>query len=203
MGSSGSEGVEVLIYRAPGTHAGDVRKMRHIIKPEIEALFQGVEPSRSTVIFFSTQGDRSAADMMADGDYDGDKCVRRRGRGTHTYHLKPRRMSNAVRPASQHGLRMTCAVCAHRYMVIADQTIVNCFLPADPYLEPKVSGQQRRMPKQHARANVTHSMHTPHVLPGPRKRTPYPCRRAARNPKGPRQSMASRQHSAASSARPT
>ena len=88
MGSSGSEGVEVLIYRAPGTHTGDVRKMRHIIKPEIEALFQGVEPSRSTVIFFSTQGDRSAADMMADGDYDGDKCVRRRGGGTHTYHLK-------------------------------------------------------------------------------------------------------------------
>ena len=44
MGSSGSEGVQVLIYRAPGTHAGDVRKMRHVIKPEIEALFQGVEP---------------------------------------------------------------------------------------------------------------------------------------------------------------
>jgi hypothetical protein len=66
-------GCEVLVTRHPMHHPGDIRKLKAVSHPLLCAL---VGDSSNPVIFFSTQGARSQADMMSGGDFDGDEyCV--------------------------------------------------------------------------------------------------------------------------------
>ena len=62
----------VLLYRSPGIHPGDVRKAKIVTPPPalVEAL--GRLGERSSAIIFPTRGKRSLADEMAGGDLDGD-----------------------------------------------------------------------------------------------------------------------------------
>eukprot|EP00965_Chrysotila_dentata_P233216 6199460-Pleurochrysis_carterae.AAC.1 len=65
---------DVLVYKSPGLHPGDVRKVQ-CVKPtaEIERRYlKGVNPQTCGAILFSTVGDRSIADMIANSDFDGD-----------------------------------------------------------------------------------------------------------------------------------
>ena len=64
---------EVLVHKSPGCHAGDVRKLKHMRTPELEALLHGVDSCRAHTIFFSTRGERAIADTIAGCDHDGDK----------------------------------------------------------------------------------------------------------------------------------
>jgi len=70
---SGGAAPEVLIYKSPGCHPGDVRKLKHMRTPELEALLRGVDACRMHAVFFSTQGERADADKIAGCDHDGDK----------------------------------------------------------------------------------------------------------------------------------
>jgi hypothetical protein len=66
-------GYDVLVTRYPMHHPGDIRKLRAVTHPLLDALFGG---SSNPVVVFSTQGPRSQADMMGGGDFDGDEyCV--------------------------------------------------------------------------------------------------------------------------------
>ncbi|XP_020528669.1 probable RNA-dependent RNA polymerase 5 isoform X2 [Amborella trichopoda] len=59
---------KVLVYRHPGLHFGDI----HVFTATyIEDLVEIVGNAKFA-IFFSTQGPRSAADEIANGDFDGD-----------------------------------------------------------------------------------------------------------------------------------
>ncbi|CAI0543503.1 unnamed protein product [Linum tenue] len=59
---------KVLVYRNPGLHFGDVHILEAVYLKEMEDY---VGSSRFG-IFFPTDGPRSLADEMANGDYDGD-----------------------------------------------------------------------------------------------------------------------------------
>ena len=63
---------EVLFYRSPGIHCGDVRKGRVVLpSEELKAVLGKLGPRDNSVIF-SVQGKRSLADEQAGGDLDGD-----------------------------------------------------------------------------------------------------------------------------------
>lgn len=66
---------DVLVYKPPGAHPGDVRKLRNVRTDALDALVAGVDAERCNGIFFSTRGRRAAADLMAGSDYDGDEFV--------------------------------------------------------------------------------------------------------------------------------
>ena len=67
---------EWLIYRAPGTHAGDVRKVRAVVPPpELRSLLVGARHQLQNALFFSVCGERPLADMLSGGDYDGDQFL--------------------------------------------------------------------------------------------------------------------------------
>ena len=59
---------KVVVYRAPGLHFGDARVLEAVY-PSRMAEFIG---EGQHAIFFSCKGPRSATDMMAGGDLDGD-----------------------------------------------------------------------------------------------------------------------------------
>ncbi|KAL8138279.1 hypothetical protein V2J09_004280 [Rumex salicifolius] len=59
---------EVLVYRTPGVHFGDVHKLK---ATRVKGLEDIVGTSKYG-IFFPINGPRSLADKMAGGDYDGD-----------------------------------------------------------------------------------------------------------------------------------
>jgi hypothetical protein len=50
-------------------HPGDIRKMTYRDVPDLKKFVDG---RKGAVIFFSTKGTRSCADMSGGGDYDGD-----------------------------------------------------------------------------------------------------------------------------------
>ena len=63
---------EVLFYRSPGIHCGDVRKGRVVLpSEELKAVLGKLGP-RDNAVIFSVQGRRSLADEQAGGDLDGD-----------------------------------------------------------------------------------------------------------------------------------
>ena len=67
---------EILIYRNPGTHTGDVRKVRGVLPtPELRAAIGCVSAEMQNGLIFSTRGDRALADMCSGGDYDGDEFL--------------------------------------------------------------------------------------------------------------------------------
>uniref|UniRef100_A0A7C9APP8 RNA-dependent RNA polymerase n=1 Tax=Opuntia streptacantha TaxID=393608 RepID=A0A7C9APP8_OPUST len=59
---------DVLVYRNPGIHFGDIRPLKATHKKSLEDIVGNSKYG----IFFSTKGPRSLADQMAGGDYDGD-----------------------------------------------------------------------------------------------------------------------------------
>lgn len=59
---------DVLVYRHPGLHFGDIHVLKAVYKEEMEGF---IGNSRHA-IFFSTRGSSSAAYEMATGDFDGD-----------------------------------------------------------------------------------------------------------------------------------
>ena len=66
---------EALLYRHPGLHPGDVRRVR-VVPPsdELRRHLEGVDPCRAAGIVFPTRGERSLADEMSGGDLDGDEA---------------------------------------------------------------------------------------------------------------------------------
>ncbi|KAB2618468.1 RNA-dependent RNA polymerase 5 [Pyrus ussuriensis x Pyrus communis] len=59
---------EVLVYRHPGLHFGDV----HVLKATYVAELKEFVGNSGFAIFFSRKGSRSIADEIAGGDFDGD-----------------------------------------------------------------------------------------------------------------------------------
>lgn len=62
----------VVVSRHPMYHPGDVRKLMAVYHYKLAEQLQNTSGG---VIFFSTQGERSPADLMSGGDYDGDQFV--------------------------------------------------------------------------------------------------------------------------------
>ncbi|KAK9715405.1 hypothetical protein RND81_06G162700 [Saponaria officinalis] len=58
----------VLVYRNPGIHFGDIR----VLKATHQKALEDIVGNSKYGIFFSTKGRRSMGDQMAGGDYDGD-----------------------------------------------------------------------------------------------------------------------------------
>ena len=66
----------VLVYRSPGTHAGDVQPSESVVPTaELRQLLRGAAPHMQNAIIFSIQGPRSLADKLSGGDMDGDEFV--------------------------------------------------------------------------------------------------------------------------------
>ena len=62
----------VLVTRHPMHHPGDIRKLKAVRNTRLYTLCKG---STHPVIFFSIRGNRSQADCMGGGDFDGDKYI--------------------------------------------------------------------------------------------------------------------------------
>ena len=63
---------EVLLYRSPGLHCGDVRKGTVVLPTDELTDVLGKLGPRDNAVIFSAQGKRSLADEQAGGDLDGD-----------------------------------------------------------------------------------------------------------------------------------
>lgn len=63
---------DVIVTRHPMHHPGDIRKLRAVRNERLLELCRG---STNPVIFFSVRGERSQADCMGGGDFDGDKYI--------------------------------------------------------------------------------------------------------------------------------
>lgn len=59
----------VLVTRNPIIHPSDIRKLKAVRNAKLNDLYKN---SLGGCIVFATQGDRSAADEMSGGDFDGD-----------------------------------------------------------------------------------------------------------------------------------
>ena len=59
---------KVLVYRNPGLHFGDVHVLEAVYVKELEDVIGNAKFG----IFFSTKGQRSVANEIANGDFDGD-----------------------------------------------------------------------------------------------------------------------------------
>ncbi|KAL9224539.1 hypothetical protein vseg_000564 [Gypsophila vaccaria] len=59
---------DVLVYRNPGIHFGDIR----VLKATHQKALEDIVGNSKYGVFFSTKGRRSLGDQMAGGDYDGD-----------------------------------------------------------------------------------------------------------------------------------
>ena len=59
---------EVLVYKHPGLHTGDIHKLQAIYVPALEDIVGNSKYG----IFFPTVGPRSLTDEMANSDLDGD-----------------------------------------------------------------------------------------------------------------------------------
>ncbi|CAN4094415.1 unnamed protein product [Withania somnifera] len=60
---------EVLVYRNPGLHFGDIHRLLAVPVDNLRDIIGNAKYG----IFFSTKGPRSAATEIANGDFDGDK----------------------------------------------------------------------------------------------------------------------------------
>lgn len=59
---------DVLVYRNPGLHFGDIHILKAVYVKELEDFIGNAKYG----IFFSIKGQRSAAAEIANGDFDGD-----------------------------------------------------------------------------------------------------------------------------------
>lgn len=59
---------DVLVYKHPGLHFGDIHVLKAVYNRDIEKIVGNCKYA----IFFPTKGPRSLADEMANSDYDGD-----------------------------------------------------------------------------------------------------------------------------------
>ncbi|CAH9131271.1 unnamed protein product [Cuscuta epithymum] len=59
---------EVLVYRNPGLHFGDIHKLNAVHIKELDEIVGNAKYG----IFFSIKGERSVANEIANGDFDGD-----------------------------------------------------------------------------------------------------------------------------------
>ncbi|KAF7147400.1 hypothetical protein RHSIM_Rhsim03G0238400 [Rhododendron simsii] len=59
---------DLLVYRNPGLHFGDIHRLKAVYVKELEEIVGNAKYG----IFFSTKGERSVANEMANGDFDGD-----------------------------------------------------------------------------------------------------------------------------------
>lgn len=59
---------DVLVYRNPGLHFGDIHKLTAVRVKELDEIVGNAKYA----IFFSTKGQRSVANEIANGDFDGD-----------------------------------------------------------------------------------------------------------------------------------
>ncbi|KAI8565476.1 hypothetical protein RHMOL_Rhmol03G0262200 [Rhododendron molle] len=59
---------DLLVYRNPGLHFGDIHRLKAVYVKELEEIVGNAKYA----IFFSTKGERSVANEMANGDFDGD-----------------------------------------------------------------------------------------------------------------------------------
>jgi hypothetical protein len=73
MGLREAEPFEVLVYGSPGMHPGDLHKVTVCYPEALRHMISGSDPTRTHGVFFSTLGDRSLADEIAGGDFDGDE----------------------------------------------------------------------------------------------------------------------------------
>ena len=63
---------DVLISRNPCQHPGDIQKFTAVNNTELHDFVGYYNRQSSGGIFFSTKGDRAPADLLSNGDYDGD-----------------------------------------------------------------------------------------------------------------------------------
>ena len=73
MGLREGEAFEVLVYKSPGMHPGDLHKVAVRYPEALRQMISGSDPSRTHGVFFSTKGERSLADKIAGSDFDGDE----------------------------------------------------------------------------------------------------------------------------------
>ncbi|KAF7147236.1 hypothetical protein RHSIM_Rhsim03G0237500 [Rhododendron simsii] len=59
---------DLLVYRNPGLHFGDIHRLEAVYVKELEEIVGNAKYG----IFFSTKGERSVANEIANGDFDGD-----------------------------------------------------------------------------------------------------------------------------------
>ncbi|KAH7853241.1 hypothetical protein Vadar_000428 [Vaccinium darrowii] len=59
---------DLLVYRNPGLHFGDIHRLKAVYVKDLEEIVGNAKYG----IFFSTQGERSVASEIANGDFDGD-----------------------------------------------------------------------------------------------------------------------------------
>ncbi|KAI8565472.1 hypothetical protein RHMOL_Rhmol03G0262000 [Rhododendron molle] len=59
---------DLLVYRNPGLHFGDIHRLEAVYVKELEEIVGNAKYA----IFFSTKGERSVANEIANGDFDGD-----------------------------------------------------------------------------------------------------------------------------------
>ncbi|CAK9141389.1 unnamed protein product [Ilex paraguariensis] len=59
---------DVLVYRNPGLHFGDI----HVLRATYVKALEDIVGNAKHAIFFSTKGPRSVANEIANGDFDGD-----------------------------------------------------------------------------------------------------------------------------------
>ncbi|KAE9464447.1 hypothetical protein C3L33_03610, partial [Rhododendron williamsianum] len=59
---------DLLVYRNPGLHFGDIHRLKAVYVKGLEEIVGNAKYA----IFFSTKGERSVANEMANGDFDGD-----------------------------------------------------------------------------------------------------------------------------------
>jgi hypothetical protein len=63
----------ISVCGAPGTHPGDVRKLKVAATDALRTMIRGADRGRMNAVFFSVLGERSEQDKIAGGDSDGDK----------------------------------------------------------------------------------------------------------------------------------
>ena len=73
MGLLDGQPFEVLVYGSPGMHPGDLHKVAVCYPDALREMISGCDPARTHGVFFSVRGERSLADMIAGGDFDGDE----------------------------------------------------------------------------------------------------------------------------------
>lgn len=65
---SGQISGDLLVYRNPGLHFGDIHRLKAVYVKELEEIVGNAKYG----IFFSSKGERSVANEIANGDFDGD-----------------------------------------------------------------------------------------------------------------------------------
>lgn len=142
---------DVLVYKSPGLHPGDVRKLRAVTLDGVvrETVVSGVSRKRATLLIFSVRGARAEADKIANSDLDGDEYLVRWAFLT-TAALRLPRLS--ARSLAKY--LFTSALSSDLPLqIISDKEIVESFTPSAPW-EPKPAEPSAAVPPAAAVAPV-------------------------------------------------